>query len=495
MSDLLTVAIIHYHLRGGGVTRVIENAVKSLESHGVRAVVIVGEAPPEDSSLRKITQVVEGLSYGNNQLATKDARTLNQQIKEVAKGALGHAPDVWHIHNHSLAKNVRATRAFLMLAEQEKRVLFQIHDFAEDGRPKNYKRYREAPNTTENHQLTERLYPSAPQIHYALLNGRDYKILDNSGIPSKQLHLLSNPVSLGDIHNHSPDDISDIFDKDHKLYLYPTRAIRRKNIGEFLLWSAIADHKSRFAITLAPQNPKARPVYNQWVNFSHQLKLPVLFEAGIRWPGSFISLLKRADYIVTTSVAEGFGLAYLEPWLIDQPVYGRNLPEITGDFTEKGVQLPNLYDRLKLPVSWLDWITLKEKLESKLRETYASYGHDIEDQQVQKTVQYLTRDELIDFGVLDEDMQQTVIKKLDESPTLKDQLNRHCLGPQEITESLINSNKMAIKNEFSLAKYGSRLMKVYQKLYNSDVQSVEYADSSKVLNEFLAPENFTLLRT
>ena len=44
--------------------------------------------------------------------------------------------------------------------------------------------------------------------------------------------------------------------------------------------------------------------------------------------------MASAHRLVTTSVAEGFGLAFLEPWLFGKGLLGRNLPEITVDFAK-----------------------------------------------------------------------------------------------------------------------------------------------------------------
>ena len=85
---------------------------------------------------------------------------------------------------------------------------------------------------------------------------------------------------------------------------------------------------------------------------------PELFPAPRLWPWSCDGLLVSrhgciAQAIVSTSVAEGFGLGFLEPWVFGKSLCGRNLPEITGDFSQHGVRLDNLYDRLELNLDLL----------------------------------------------------------------------------------------------------------------------------------------------
>ena len=77
-------------------------------------------------------------------------------------------------------------------------------------------------------------------------------------------------------------------------------------------------------------------------------------------------MVASAQAIVSTSVAEGFGLGFLEPWVFES-LCGRNLPEITGDFSQHGVRLDNLYDRLELNLDLLkDSSTLASRIKGSL---------------------------------------------------------------------------------------------------------------------------------
>ncbi len=71
-----------------------------------------------------------------------------------------------------------------------------------------------------------------------------------------------------------------------------------------------------------------------------------MFNFADQWPGDFHALLTAAHALVTTSVAEGFGLAFLEPWLANRPLFGRKLPEVTEGNKKAGVNLASLYTRL-----------------------------------------------------------------------------------------------------------------------------------------------------
>ena len=69
-----------------------------------------------------------------------------------------------------------------------------------------------------------------------------------------------------------------------------------------------------FATTSGPENPAEQPRYQRWKKVAAELGLPVQFEMVGPNSYGFIDLLRMADVAMTTSVAEGFGMAFLEPW-------------------------------------------------------------------------------------------------------------------------------------------------------------------------------------
>ena len=131
----MRVAVVHYHLKPGGVTRIVESAAEALAPHGVELCAISGEPYTGDTDLK--TGVVSGLGYTTDESEYIDPKYLLHELKAEAKRLLGGEPDLWHIHNHSLGKNTVMADAVGLLVRGEAPVLLQIHDFAEDGRPAN----------------------------------------------------------------------------------------------------------------------------------------------------------------------------------------------------------------------------------------------------------------------------------------------------------------------------------------------------------------------
>ena len=263
-----------------------------------------------------------------------------------------------HIHNHALGKNAALPPVVARLAADGFALLLQIHDFSEDFRPDDYRGLAESLARDDVGRLPERLYPQGAAVHYAVLNGRDFEILSRAGVPGRRLHTLPNPVcdfvGLPD----RPTARSRLcsqwgVDEGDRYVVYPVRGIRRKNLGELLLWAAAHPQGTRFAISLPPINPREQPRYASWRQLAGELRLPVLFEVGGAGGLDLGDHLAAADAAISTSVAEGFGMVFLETWLAGLPLIGRDLPEITADFMAAGLRWDGLAPALNVPLDWV----------------------------------------------------------------------------------------------------------------------------------------------
>ncbi len=492
MTKPLRIAIVHYHLRPGGVTRVIQHAVSALAYEDMQVVVLTGE-PPEDA-LRKYLPhigVIDGLGYSDT-VPSQTAQMLVQQMETAVKTALGGPPDLWHIHNHALGKNLALPEIVSYLAQIGKRVLLQLHDFAEDGRPENYRFLLQTLGQGDHYRLGMRLYPQAAHVHYALLNSRDYSFLAASGVLESQLHLLPNAVWMG---SSSLDHPLEVPSASQRLFLYPTRAIRRKNLGEFLFWSALGEKGDRFATTLAPQNPLARPVYERWVAFARAQHLPVEFALGSTRSRSLSPLLCSAYALMTTSVAEGFGLAFLEPWLVGRMLVGRNLPEITEELSQAGVNLSGLYRRLDVPVEWIGRKAFYQKMVSAQRAYLESYGRKWCPEDAERAMSAAVAGDHVDFGRLDESFQEQVISRVVQDLTMRKNCRPSSLETGHDRQALIQQNRQVVRYTFGLASYGKRLTKLYHQILESPVEPLSPLSADVLLDQFLTPERFSLLWT
>ena len=276
MSSPIRVAIVHYHLKRGGVTRVIESTLSGFAASDkdIQAVVLSGEVP-DDFVYSNLARAIPGLRYENAQSHPPSPQALLDSLKETAIAALGVLPDIWHIHNHSLGKNTAMAGLISLLAKEGAAMLLQMHDFAEDGRPTNYQLIQSASIRTD------KLYPKASRVHYAVLNQRDLNHFQQSGVSEENLHCLPNPVE-NDAPIADATRTREILDDlgAERLILYPVRAVRRKNFGELLLWAACAEKGEVFANTLGPTNQNYQAAYQNWRTIAESNQLPIKFSIG-----------------------------------------------------------------------------------------------------------------------------------------------------------------------------------------------------------------------
>jgi glycosyltransferase involved in cell wall biosynthesis len=482
----MRVALVHYHLQHGGVTRIICHVQKALYRRGISSVVLIGKPPT--FQVNGTFRVVPGLQYEADrpQLGVGE---LVAQMRRAATAALGGSPDLWHVHNHSLGKSLLLPLALRQLAEEGEHLLFHIHDFAEDGRPANYRAMLDRMGEGRSDVLAAQLYPQGDHLHYAVLNNRDYQYLQEAGLPRDQLHLLPNPVDLGLVEGEDPPAAGI-----PPLWLYPTRAIRRKNLGEFLLWSALGPKGTWFATTSGPENPAEQPRYQRWKQVAAELGLPVQFEMVGPDSYGFVDLLRMADVAMTTSVAEGFGMAFLEPWILGTPVCGRNLHEVTDQFTGDGLHLSGCYERLDVPMEWLGEAQVRQAALSGLTQNLAAYGRKPEPGDLERVLKGWIRDGRIDFGRLNEAMQEQVITKV-----VRQQAQAALMSPASLPEittltGALAENRRILHQSYSICQYGDWLEAIYQRVASAQTTPCGQLNGEILLDRFLAPGRLTLLR-
>ena len=482
----MKVAIVHYHLGPGGVSKVIIAASRALTEAGISNVILVGEVPDDIASDLPI-RWVPGLAYtcGGHESQTE---TLLESMRTAAADALGAAPDVWHFHNHSLGKNIRVSRVVARLAEENECLVLQIHDLAEDGRPLNY-------------QLIageETLYPVSPRVHYAFLNRRDLGMFVDAGLPESCAEVVVNPIVGSGVWLRNEFRAPVVF--------APVRGIRRKNLGELVFLSALAPQGTRFAISRAPLDPSALPIHDTWKRFAESQRLPIGFDVVDRVApvagadSGFESWVKHSTHWASTSVAEGFGLPFLEAIAHGKPLIGRNLPHITAQHLRHGIRTGDLYDQILIPLEWVDLAILKDHLNTTLERNYRAYGRPLTREICEATMDALTHDGWLDFGNLSEPLQQGAIERIGEPGCRR--VPRVNIGGEIqpafswLEAALSNTSPLAPPDQ--LAPYSPQVLAdslrdIYGKLIASASGTLRFLSTERILSLFLTPDSFHFL--
>ncbi|MDD5699013.1 MAG: glycosyltransferase family 4 protein [Victivallaceae bacterium] len=425
----MKIAILHYHLNPGGVTRIIAMQLEALLARPeITALQLFSGAAPDDSlNLPPEVEFIcnpelnylDGLELGAREIDL----SYNRLIEFLLETA--DADTIIHAHNLGLGKNPVLTAAMNALVTTGRRLVNHIHDFAED-RPDNLSVLTRLIEGHFGRPLCDLLYPRRENCHYAVINSPDLKRLTELGLPPDRISLLPNPVAVETLRGSAEiraarAKVRRLLNTDPALpnYVYPVRGIRRKNLGEFILLAALFRDKANWIITLPPLNPAEKTAYDQWKQFCAAEHIPVIFEAGEIC--AFKEIMAAADRSVTTSVREGFGMAFLEAWLFGLPIVGRDLP-VTADFTGAGVKLDGLYRQL-------NW---------------------------QGT----------DFAQSGQQRQMELIRKFSASPVsarafLEENPDLMKLFRQ-FSPELITANRRLIQQQYSVENYGKRLLALYQ---------------------------------
>jgi len=220
----------------------------------------------------------------------------------------------------------------------------------------------------------------------------------------------------------------------------------------------------------------------------------VEFEAVGQAGRDFIDLLRLASGVVTTSVAEGFGMAFLEPWSVGTPVCGRNLPEITTGFRQEGIVLPWSYDRLNIPVSWLGYSRLQVAALDGLQRNLAAYGRCPSPGDLERLLTAWICDGLVDFGRLDEPLQEAVLHRLVNAPEQVADIGPSALPNPNDLYAVVENNRCLLRDQHNLVQYGAIVEQVYRQVAASPITPLDSLDGEKLLDRFLAPERLSLLR-
>lgn len=514
MTQAMNLAIFHYHLNRGGVARVVENHLRALDAaldpaetwrvalfHGGRRL------DWDDSlgaRLRRVRlSMVEIALLDYDELHGADPSDHGERLGRDVRAALERLDfrgedTLLHFHNHSLGKNRAVPGLIASLAEDGHAMLLQIHDFAEDFRPANYRRLASAASSGE-------LYPQAPAIHYAVLNDRDHAILREAGVAQERLHLLPNPApALGPMPSQEAARAKlarlHRVDPSGRLLLYPVRAIRRKNIGEAMFCALLAGGDTVLGIGLPALSATEKPVYEAWKGVAHELDLPCRFELGAGGM-TFLENLAAADAILTTSVAEGFGMVFLESWLAGRPLVGRDLPEVTADFRRRGLRLDGLWTRLGVPIDAVGYDRYLRTAVEQYRRAAAAYGEavptDLDDQLAGKI-----EDGWIDFADLDEAMQRDVLAVARDDRRFCRRVQQ--AGPAaaalrataQSAGATIAENIAVTEREYSAEAVGRGLAAVYRQAAASHRGGpvCPLGAARRILEAFLSPGRFRLLR-
>ena len=279
------------------------------------------------------------------------------------------------------------------------------------------------------------------------------------------------------------------------LVLYPVRAIRRKNIGESVLLSLYLLPGQHLGVTLPPNSQRDMASYQDWRAYVKRKHLNVHFEIGRRH--AFAGLVGAASFMVTTSITEGFGFSFLEPWTAGKMLRGRRLGDICTDFEKNGLCLDSLYDRLDVPLAWFDADQFFQAWQRTVIHAAGAYQHAVDLDRIHQYPEHLVRRGVIDFGLLGERYQRQVLSHLLSNPGARTQLKslNACLSispPGDGVSELLENNRRCVAAHYGAEKYREQLLSIYERVVHQPV--LQCVDKQVLLDAFFDLDRFSLLK-
>jgi hypothetical protein len=426
---------IHYHDRPGGVRQVMasySNAFKKYAGVNASDIWICNQS----GTYRYINNCkgihctqAEYHRYHSERAFNASVEFLTDKISEIICASDMHFPVAVIGHNLNLGKNPALSAAFANCArrfgvnQQHYRFFSVMHDFVEDGRSTILASLRRL----ERWGIDSggMLYASGAPVHFitpshcgAVLSGlkkNNITILPNrvevrevpvknicGALQREQLQILAKEDGLE-------------FDPVRTLYCYPSRMIYRKNVFEaFLLTTMLLQGSLVIGAPGTAVNDRKRLEMVKRIAMKYRRsflydpsRLPLPPHGGaLADDNPFVTLYPVVDAVVTTSGAEGFGYALFEPWRYGKMVIGR-MP--AGTSLLPGMMVSSLYDRLPIPVAWVSVAECHRYFTDSYRQAFG-----IPYVPLQTFMREFILEDTIDFGLLDERQQITIVNKLND---------------------------------------------------------------------------------
>jgi glycosyltransferase involved in cell wall biosynthesis len=476
-------------------------------------------------------------------------------------------PYILHFHNISLGKNPTATMAFRNIAETAAErtlplwLINHVHDFAENQRTPQLEAFYECTGRRDEAFARSFMYPTGPNIVYLTINSPDTGNLAKLGIAENRIHFLPDPVDvtryerppLWEESSHRIEELglppadyrpllvnrlaecaaerNQVFDSSLPVLLSPVKVMRRKNTIESLLLLALFKTLGRsyqLLVTLDANSPPDIAYSRKIKQFATSRQMPVLVGFGTDLLSdtaqrrirngtvrrfSMGDLLGLCSGIMTTSVVEGFGLAYHEGWLARRPVVGRKIPEIVCDFCAGGMSFDHMYERLA--VSLDDLPNLRERLVEAYRQKLRKSAPARERREslpggsaraiIEGKLFRAGNEDCVDFADLSADMQIELLDRLVAQPTLAGRMidrNPPVGATYRLLEQgdadLIERNRSVVRSRYSFSAMAARLENLYalgDSLYREHCECPQPSAEGHmaVIERYRTPEHVRLI--
>lgn len=386
------LVVVHYHLRPGGVRRIIESALPAIAAAagpGLKRITLaVGEAAAgswHSELARSLAPVHADVfcepAFGYFSESALGPENIRKSIRAalsrlIAPRAAGRTL-VW-FHNPALGRNATLGAEIGRLAAKLGfATILHHHDFWCANRWSRWREIQEC-GFRSPAAAARALFVDGPRTAHITINTTDHNALRNA-LPLHSFY-LPNPIRRarrGGGCRTTKSWLAREFGSDAPLWICPTRVLRRKNLAEAILLARWLRPEAWFVTTSGASSDDERESAGRLESAAKAGKWNVRFGLleGRKRP-AVAELVRAAEAVVLTSVQEGFGMGFVEAGT--KPLIARALPEIMPDLASLGFRFPFLYSEILIAPELLDrkaerrrqsqlWKCWKEHLPSEWR--------------------------------------------------------------------------------------------------------------------------------
>ena len=362
--------VAHYHLRPGGVRRVVETALPALAATREFSSITLatGEAPEVDW-LTRLRAAVGGvpvhLEVHRDFLYWSEVAPVREGFTaELARTATdflarrgGEQAVLW-AHNLALGRNAPLAAAWAQaVATTGATFLVHHHDFFFDNRWIRWPEMQAAglPSLTAAAGV---VFPNGPRTAHLAINRADHALLATEF--GARAIWLPNPVTAprhaSGGERAAREWLAARTGSDEPYWLLPCRLLRRKNLAEALLLVRWLRPGARLVTTGGPTSADEEPYAARLREAAQRHRWPLhpAVLAGQNHAPPVSALIAGAEAVVLSSLQEGFGLPYLEAAAAGRPLVARALPNVLPDLVDLGLRAPTVYPEILVPRDLFD---------------------------------------------------------------------------------------------------------------------------------------------
>lgn len=351
------LVVMHYHFRPGGVRSVIScGLAAAVERLGVSEVVMLsGEAAPEGwreemerllFPLRMVWVVDVVFGYW----AELGAGDRGRDPEEVLRGVVVPGTAFW-VHNLSVGRHLRLAGAVRAVVEATgAEAWLHQHDWWWDGRWERWPEFVEQ-GMRSLRAAVEATLLRHPRVHHVAINWEDAAFVNR--IVGVACWCAGNPLLPPQVSAEETEaawEWLQAMTSGRAAWLYPARALRRKNPVEALLLMNLVDPGNVLVTTGGVSSGAERPWWEWLLHEAAERRWPLRAAVCERVGSPSVpALMAAAETIVCPSLREGFGLPCWEAAVLGRPLMARRLGQTHRTLEEAGVDLSGGYDALMVP--------------------------------------------------------------------------------------------------------------------------------------------------